>query len=50
MKATDHNESLDELYIGYVEACGELRIAPLSPDDLFALLQVLTERDSTTLH
>ena len=52
MEAIDRCEpiTLDELYDGYVQACGELRIAPLQPDDLPALIQALAERDATTFH
>ena len=46
----DARLTLDDLYVGYVEACGELEIAPLPPDHLLALLQSLAERDTPTLH
>ena len=52
MEAIDRGKrlTLDELYDGYVRACGELRIVPLSPGDLLALLHALTERETATLH
>ena len=52
MEAIDHSErlTLDGLYESYVQACGELRVIPLPPDGLLALLHALAERDTPTLH
>jgi hypothetical protein len=52
MEAIHHSErlTLDELYDGYVRACSELRVIPLPPDDLLALLHALAERDTAILH